>query len=115
MDLWQTFWKFKEFSEAAKAAQKSAQLTYQPSEWTASDSVTLKFGANGTIKTSGVLGGNKVSGSAALIPMELPNGSLTGPYEAFVFVYFPKNDKKGFKGYFEQLTLYWNGTAFEIH
>lgn len=110
MELYQTFWKFDAWKAAGKAINK--QVTgYTPVAWTYDDTVLLTFSANGTVKTSGTLGGYKPSGTATLIPEEMPADG-TGAFRAWLYVYFPPNLSKGFPGYFEDIHLLWDGSGF---
>ena len=113
MALYQTFWKFNEWKAAGKAIDKK-RIAYIPAKWTYDDTVYLTFSANGSVKTAGALGGYKASGTATLIPMEMPVDGNAGPFESWVYVYFPPNAKKGFPGYFENIHLWWDGEGFGI-
>lgn len=113
LDLYQTFWKFDAWKAAGKAINKKA-TAYTPVAWADNDTVFLTFSADGSVKTTGTFGSYKASGSATLIPMEMPADGKAGAFEAWVYVYFPPNEKKGFPGYFENIHLWWDGTAFGI-
>ena len=109
MNLYQTFWD-NQVWRAAGAAINKKTFPYTPSGWSPGDLVTLTFAANGSVKTAGSFGDYKTFGSAVLVPMEMPADGKDGPFEAWVFVYFPKKFDK-FGGYFERVHLKWLGPS----
>ena len=108
MDLYQTSWKHDEWKAAGKDINK-AVFTYDDGGSSDGEySVRLTFKADGSVKTAGVWGSYKPSGSSTLVPLAMPNGD--GSFPAFVSVCFPQNEKKNFSGYFEDVFLWWSGT-----
>ena len=118
MELYQTFWKNEAWKDGGKAIDK-AVFEYGEGDYSGNESIfTFTFKADGSVKTKGVFRNSSgwsytATGSSTLVPLAMPDGN--GSFQAFVNVYFPRNEKKNFNsGYFKTVYLFWDGTTKEF-
>jgi len=118
MELYQTFWKNEAWKDVGKVIDK-AVFEYGEGDSSGNESIfTFTFKADGSVKTKGVFRNSSgwsytATGSSTLVPLAMPDGN--GSFQAFVNVYFPRNEKKNFNsGYFKTVYLYWDGTTKEF-